>query len=311
MSGSAAATSEGLGAQDRARRVGASVVRWVRQNPPGGRWHTWMFTAEDATDAIGPRADDLHLSPGSPTEYRVLEAVVRRTSGIRSTGRGLALALPASLRTDARGGRGPRLLPRHSGADPVAGAVAVLAVVVQLEDPDAHAVVVDRDDHPDHPHDPASAAGPVVFPAPDLVPAFLQRAVLGTERARTPEPPAAAHLRVQGWVATVIHASLEHGSTSRAVEVALDAAPDAADVRTTSLQDVHELVVAGELPGLPADLARWCGPELGARVVAGVYGRLPAMLRYADDHWPALGAQLGRRTRELLQDAAPASSPGG
>ena len=150
-----------------------------------------------------------------------------------------------------------------------------------------------------------------MFPAPDLVPAFLQRAVLGTERALAPEPPAAAHLRVQGWVATVIHASLEHGSTSQAVEVALDAAPDAADVRTTSLQDVHELVVAGELPGLPADLARWCGPELGARVVAGVYGRLPAMLRYADDHWPALGARLGRRTRQLLQDAAPASSPGG
>ena len=260
MSGSVAATTAEADGRDRARRVGASAVRWVRQNPPGGRWHTWMFTADDEADAMGPRADDLHLSPGSPTEYRLLEAVVRRTSGIRSTGRGLALAFPAGLRTD-----------------------------------------------PDRPHAPG-ADGEVVFPAPDLVPAFLRRAVLGEVDDALTLPPA-SHLRVQGWVATVIHASLAHGSTSPAVEAALDAAPEPTAVRAATLEGVHQLVVAGELPGLPAELARWCGPELTARVVAGVYGRLPAMLRYADEHWPALGETLGRRTRELL-DGTEASSPG-
>lgn len=282
-------------ARDLARRVGATTVRWVRQNPPGGRWHTWVFTLGPGTDAIGPRVDDLHLSPGSPTEYRVLEAVVRRTSGIRSVGRGLALAFPASLRD-----RGPVVTPRHSGADPLPGSRAVLAVAVQLDDPRGWALVVDRDDRVDHPFDPAGPDGEVVFPAPDLVPALLARAVLGEADVSAAGLPSAGRLRVQGWVATVVQASLDHGATSDSVEIALDAAPTPEDVRTATIQGVHELVVTGELPGLPADHARWCGPELTARVVAGVYGRIPELLRYADEHWPRLGEALGQRTRDLL-----------
>ena len=284
-------------ARDRARRVGATAVRWVRQNPPGGRWHSWVFTLDAEVDAIGPRVDGLHLSPGSPTEYRLLEAVVRRTSGIRSTGRGLAMAFPASLRAD---GDAPTITPRRSGQDPVVGARAVLAVAVQLDDPDAWAVVVDRDDHTDQPFDPAGPDGRVAFPAPDLVPALLRRAVLGHQASPADGLPSASRLRVQGWVATVITASMAHGSTSEAVEVALDAAPSPEDVRTATMQGIHDLVVTGELPGLQPDHARWCGPELTARVVAGVYGRLPEQLRYADEHWPRLGATLGQRTGELL-----------
>lgn len=310
MSESATASPGHDPGRDLARRVAAATVGWVRQNPPGGRWRTWMFTADATAEAIGPRVDGLHLSPGSPTEYFLLESVVRRTSGIRSTGRGLALAFPASLRPGGRSGseltaepghRAPVVTPRHSGADPARGARPVLAVAVQLDTPGASAVIVDRDDRTDRPFDPAGPDGAVVFPAPDLVPAFLRRAVLGETGASTADLPPAGRLLVQGWVASVIRASMEHGSTSADVEDALDGAPTLEDVRTATVPSVHDMVVAGQLPGVQGDLARWCGPELTARVVAGVYGRLPDLLRYADEHWPRLGATLGRRTRELLE----------
>jgi hypothetical protein len=279
-------------ARDRAARTGAAVVRWVRQNPPGGRWRTWFFTADDSADAIGPRVDDLHLTPGTPTEFAPLEATVRRTSGIRSTGRGLALAMPASL-------DGDRVRPRRSGADPLPRARALLAVIVQLDTPDGHAVLLDADDEADRPW-----VASVTFPGPDVVPAFLHRAVFGDTPVTESDLPGAGRLWVQGWVASVVEASIAHGSASTAVRRALAAAPAPDALERATLATVHEQVVTGALPGLTPEEARWCGPALTARVAAGAWGRLPELLRYADEHWPELGATLAERTRDLLMTSA-------
>ena len=300
--GSAAITAEGDGRT--AHAASGSRSPMGAPEPARGPLAHLDVHGDEETEAIGPRVDGLRLSPGSPTEYRLLEAVCAGP-GVCSTGRGLRRSPPACARP--AGAAGASAPAASLGSRPARGAGGVVAVVVQLDETDAHAVVVDRDDHPDHPHDPAGPDDRVVVPAPDLVPAFLRRAVLG--EADDPALPSASHLRVQGWVATVIHASMAHGSTSSAVAAALDAAPEPTAVRAATLEGVHELVVLGELPGLPAELAGWCGPELTARVVAGVYGRLPAMLRYADEHWPAPGETLGRRTRELL-DGTGSSSPG-